>query len=87
MKCLPVAMSLLVVSAFSASALPAGSGSISPFATAQGPGHFQQYRKKQAIKALRAEGLKIQTADGGSLTEAHRAELQARLNAILAGNY
>jgi Spy/CpxP family protein refolding chaperone len=87
MKCLPVAMSLLVVSAISASALPAASGSVSPYAAPGGPGHSQQWRKTQAIKALRAEGLKVQAADGGTLTPEHRVELQARLNAIVAGNY
>lgn len=87
MKCLPVAMSLLVGSAFSASALPPASGSISPYATPGGPGHFQEWRKAQAIKVLRAQGLKVQAADGGTLTPEHRAELQARLNAIVAGNY
>ncbi|MBV9991418.1 MAG: addiction module protein [Alphaproteobacteria bacterium] len=87
MRCMPVAMSLLVVSALSAAALPASSGSTSPFVSNGGPGHAQQWRKAQAVKALRAEGLRLQEADGGNLTDAHRAELQARLNAIRAGNY
>jgi len=82
-----LALAILALSAFSAAALPAGSGGTSPFAPNGGPGHAQQWRKTQAIKALRAEGLKVQTADGGTLTEAHRTELQTKLNAILAGNY
>jgi hypothetical protein len=36
---------------------------------------------------VRAEGLKLQAEDGGKLTDAHRAYLQAKLNAVLAGNY
>lgn len=44
-------------------------------------------RKHNAIVAVRAEGLKLQAEDGGTLTEAHRAYLQAKLNAVLAGNY
>jgi len=87
MKCIPAAAAALVLSAVSAAGLPAGSGSISPFVPNGGPGHAQQWRKSQAIKALRAEGLKIQATDGGTLTEMHRAELQTKLNAILAGNY
>ena len=74
--------------ATAAQALPAsGSMGMSPYATSQGPGHSQQFRKAQALKALRAEGLKMQEADGGALSDAHRAALQRKLDQILAGNY
>ena len=36
------------------------------------------------LEALRVDGLAIQRADGGTLTPAHRAELQARLDKIQA---
>ena len=45
------------------------------------------FAKKHAILALREKGLKLQAADGGTLTETHRAELQAQLDAIRSGNY
>jgi hypothetical protein len=44
-------------------------------------------RRHDAIMALRDEGLTLQAADGGTLTEAHRAYLQAKFDAIRAGNY
>jgi hypothetical protein len=44
-------------------------------------------QRHNAIVAVRAEGLRLQAADGGTLTDAHRAYLQAKLNAVLAGNY
>jgi len=44
-------------------------------------------QKHNAIVAVRAEALRLQAADGGTLTDAHRAYLQAKLNAVLAGNY
>ncbi len=44
-------------------------------------------QRHNAIVAVRAEGLKLQAEDGGKLTDAHRAYLQAKLNAVLAGNY
>ena len=46
-----------------------------------GPGALPSRRGKDFIE-LRAEGLKIRQQDGGKLTPAHRAELQARLNRI-----
>jgi hypothetical protein len=33
------------------------------------------------------EGKKTQIADGGNLTDAHRAELERKLAAVQAGNY
>jgi hypothetical protein len=44
-------------------------------------------RRHDAIMALRDEGLTLQAADGGTLTEAHRAYLQAKFDATRAGNY
>jgi hypothetical protein len=46
-----------------------------------------QVRKANAMAALRNEGLKLRTADGGTLTPEHRQYLQARLDAIRAGDY
>jgi hypothetical protein len=57
-------------------------------ADAYGPGdHNQGIRKQHAIFALLKEGKRIQIADGGRLTEAHRVELQRKFNSINAGNY
>ena len=44
-------------------------------------------QKRTAILAVRKEGLQLQAADGGKLTEAHRAYLQAKLDSVLVGNY
>jgi hypothetical protein len=44
-------------------------------------------RKQLALRMLREEGLKIREADGGKLTDAHRAYLDAKLKAIAMGNY
>ncbi|HUO91962.1 MAG TPA: hypothetical protein VMU22_03530 [Rhizomicrobium sp.] len=44
-------------------------------------------KKHNALLALRAEGLKLRDADGGKLTPEHEAYLQAKLDAINAGNY
>lgn len=51
------------------------------------PYHSHDLEKRRAILVVRAEGMKLQAADGGKLTEAHRAYLQAKLDAVLAGNY
>lgn len=45
------------------------------------------YRKHMAVLALAREGKELQEADGGTLTAAHQAWLQAKLDAIKAGNY
>ena len=45
------------------------------------------YRKQLVIKSLASEGRAMRVADGGMLTPEHHAYLQAKLNAILAGNY
>jgi hypothetical protein len=56
--------------------------------TAQGSlDPYKQLRKRHAIMAIRDEALKQQAADGGKLTEAHRAEFQRKLDAVRAGNY
>lgn len=44
-------------------------------------------RRHDAILSLREEGLKLQAVDGGTLTDAHRAYLQAKYDAIRAGSY
>jgi hypothetical protein len=49
------------------------------------PSH--QLRRHDAIMAVRKEGLKLQAADGGKLTDTHRAYLQAKLDAVRTGNY
>ncbi len=43
--------------------------------------------KHHAILRIREEGIKLQAEDGGKLTSAHREYLQAKLNAVLNGNY
>jgi hypothetical protein len=40
-------------------------------------------KAQRQLAQLRAEGLLLQRADGGSLTAGHRAYLQEKLNAIL----
>ena len=82
-----MALAAPAASAFAAQALPAASGSPSPYRTPAGPAHAQQFRKAQALRDLREEGLKIQAADGGTLRPEHRAELRQKLDHILAGNY
>ncbi|HSC19319.1 MAG TPA: hypothetical protein VLC74_10425 [Rhizomicrobium sp.] len=51
------------------------------------PGLGYQSAKTRAMTRLAREGLLQRKADGGKLTEAHRAELQARLNAVERGQY
>ena len=87
MKCLAAAAAVLALSASAVSALPSGSNSMSANGVSVGPGFSQNFRKAQAVKALRQEGLKMQEADGGKLSDAHRAELQRKLDHILSGNY
>ena len=48
---------------------------------------FRALRKKHALEAIRQEALKQQAADGGKLTEAHRADLQRKVDAVQAGNF
>jgi len=83
---------LLAPSAWAAPAAPATSGSLAKWGdTARftyPPTYYpNERRKRNAILAVRREGLKMQTADGGKLTEAHRVYLQAKLDAVLHGNY
>lgn len=71
----------------SASAAPM-SGMGSAPSNAQGSlDPLKQLRKQNALKALREEALKQQAADGGKLTDEHRAEFQRKMDAIRAGNY
>jgi len=78
------AAALLIGSAVAAPMVGmAGSGTL-----AQGTHDpYKQTRKQHAIATIREEALKQQAADGGKLTEAHRAEFQRRLDAVRAGNY
>jgi hypothetical protein len=62
-----------------------GGGSAGITAPVTVPSH--SLRRHDAIMALRDEGLKLQAADGGQLTDAHRAYLQAKFDAIRDGNY
>jgi hypothetical protein len=87
MRTLTTALAVLALTV-AAQALPTSGGmGMSPYATNQGPGYAQDFRKAQALRALRAQGLKMQEADGGALTVAHRAALQQKLDHILVGNY
>jgi hypothetical protein len=47
----------------------------------------QPLRRHDAILAIRDEALTLQAADGGTLTDAHRAYLQAKLDAVREGIY
>jgi hypothetical protein len=47
----------------------------------------QPLRRHDAILAIRDEALALQAADGGTLTDAHRAYLQAKLDAVREGEY
>jgi hypothetical protein len=75
--------------------LPAPASTLSAAASRGGPAGItapvtvpsHSLRRHDAIMALREEGLKLQTSDGGQLTEAHRAYLQAKYDAIRTGNY
>lgn len=87
MKLAAAAAALLLLPSLAASALPAGSNSPGPFTPNGGPGFAQKWRKTQAIKALRAEALELRVADGGTLSPTHRAEIQEKLDRIVAGNY
>src|SRR5690242_3812369 len=83
---------ILAPSAWASPAAPATSGSLAKWGdTARftyPPTYYpHERRKRDAILALRDEGLKMQAADGGKLTENHRAYLQAKLDAVLHGNY
>jgi hypothetical protein len=68
-------------------ALPAGSGGGATGLTSPVTAPSHQLRKHDAILAIREEGLTLQVADGGKLTDTHRAYLQAKLDAVRAGNY
>ena len=57
------------------------------FTTHAEAGRWVGFRKRLALLTLRKEGLDLQTADGGTLTDAHRAYLQSKLDAIQSGHY
>ncbi len=85
---IPVALMLCGPGAMAA---PAGGAPSPPVAGGSGSGgandHGQQERKQHALFAVLQQAKTIRTADGGTLTDAHRAELQRRLDAVRAGNY
>ena len=71
----------------SANAAPAASMGMAP-SNAQGSlDPLKQLRKQNALKAIRDDALKQQAADGGKLTDEHRAEFQRKIDAVRAGNY
>jgi hypothetical protein len=67
-------------------ALPAAAGAPSRVTTPVAA-PSTSLRRHEAILAVREEGLALQGADGGQLTDSHRAYLQAKLDAIRAGIY
>jgi hypothetical protein len=85
MKPLAVALALILSGSATAVTFPtaamAASGDSSPVKS------YHAERKMYALRMLREEGLRLQAADGGKLTEAHRAYLDAKLKAIKAGNF
>jgi hypothetical protein len=86
MKALAVALSV----AFTVSASTA-TVALSTAAMAAGDSSpvksYHAERKQYALRMLRQEGLRLQAADGGKLTDLHRAYLDKKLKAILAGNF
>ena len=73
---------------FASQALAFPPGGVSQAVVAQGGAyHDHVLQKRIAIRAVREEGLKLRAGDGGKLTEAHRAYLQFKLDAVLHGNY
>jgi hypothetical protein len=66
-------------------ALPAPAAAIGTTMPVAAPSHA--LRRHDAILAVREEALTLQAADGGTLTDSHRAYLQAKLDAVRAGNY
>jgi hypothetical protein len=66
-------------------ATPAAAAAIGITTPVAAPSHA--LRRHDAILAIRAEALSLQAADGGALTDSHRAYLQAKLDAVRAGNY
>ncbi|MFL5238970.1 MAG: hypothetical protein ACJ8EL_15490 [Rhizomicrobium sp.] len=89
-----LAAPLLVASSLAAApgvsdggAAAAGKASISATAVFPDVTYPRARQKRTAILAVRKEGLQLQAADGGKLTEAHRAYLQTKFDAVLVGNY
>ncbi len=80
---------LAILAASTAIAMPTGGspGGSGAYITRPDYGPSKMFRKQHAILAVRDEGLKLQSADGGKLTDAHRKYLQAKLDAVLVGNY
>lgn len=70
-----------------AMALPSATGGGASGITLPVTTSSHQLRRHDAIMAVREEGMRLQAADGGKLTDAHRAYLQAKLDAVRLGNY
>ena len=82
---------LLLAATIASSATSAGTSVVAIYPS----GHYEgipakdliqqiKFRYSAQLKSLRDEGLATRRADGGTLTPAHRAELQARLDRIQA---
>ena len=95
MKQLLIALLLLYPSVALADPAPNGSTlAIVPDPTLSSTNPVHGYRSfaksmrmRHALEALRDEGLKMQAADGGTLTKPHHDYLQSKYEGILAGNY
>lgn len=87
MKRLLIMVPLAALLAGPAAAAPSSSMGPMP-SNAQGSlDPYKQMRKRHALEVIRDEALKQQAADGGKLTDEHRAEFQRKLDAVRAGNY
>ncbi len=76
-----------LTAATAADATSMGGGGAVSYVTAPVTPVGPAYEKKWALRDFIKEGRALQAADGGTLTPAHRAYLQAKLDAIRAGNY
>ena len=87
MKTLLMLVSAAVLLMGSASAAPMGGMSGGGLMAGGTHDPYRALRKKHALEAVRQEALKQQAADGGKLTDAHRAELQRKIDAVQQGNF
>ena len=87
MKVTALAVAFMMSAPAWAVAAPALGGGANMVTSPVTNSYAQQYRKRQAILAVREEGLRLRAADGGKLTDTHRAYLQAKLDAAKVGNY
>jgi hypothetical protein len=81
----------LVLCASAVVASPISNGNMLPSVGGSGAGgvndHHQFQRKQHALFAALQEGRLQQIADGGTLTDTHKAALHQRLVTIQKGNY